>query len=233
MRRPSARLAFLTPVLVIAIALCLFAQKKQPMFSPPDVSTADNINYPIDSVASGIVVVAVSLDGAGLVKSKDVLRDIPSLTVHVAASIDTWRFKPATLDGKAVDSTMVVSVVFNPGDYRLGGVATPVLGRELKVLSPDAIGFLPPRIIAASWAGYPLNSVAQGAVILDDRISSIGHVTQVVPILRIPSLTTPSINAAKNWTFKPATFNGSSVSASTVVGYVFRPPNIAIPLAHP
>ena len=230
MRRPSARLAFPALVLVIATALCLFAQKKQPMFSPPGVSAAANINYPIDSVASGIVVVAVSLDGAGLVKSKDVLRDIPSLTAHVAASIDTWHFKPATLDGKAVDSTIVVSVVFNPGDYRLGGAATPVLGKELKVLSPDAIGFLPPRIVAASWAEYPLNSVGQGAVILDALVSSTGHVTQIGPILKIPSLTTASINAAKNWSFKPATFNGTPVTASTVVGYVFRLPNIAIPL---
>ena len=233
MRRPSAHLAFPALVLVIAVAPCLFAQKKQPMFSPPDVNTADNINYPIDSVASGIVVVAVSLDGAGLIKEKDILRDIPSLTAPVVMSIETWTFKPAMLDGEGVDSTIVVSIVFNPSNYRLGGAAAPVPGKEFKVLSPDAIGFLPPRVIAASWADYPLNSVAQGAVILDARVSSTGRVSQIVPISRIPSLTTTSINATKNWTFKPATLNGRPVTASAVVGYVFRLPNIANPIAQP
>jgi len=233
MRRPSARLALAAPVLVIATATCLLAQKMQPLFSPPDVNTANNINYPIDSVASGVVVVAVGLDGAGLIKKKDVLQDIPSLTAPVVMSIETWAFKPATLNGKGVDSTIVVSIVFNPSDFRLGGAAVPVIGKELKVLSPDATGFLPPKVIAASWAEYPLNSVAQCAVILDARVSSTGHVTDVVPVLRIPSLATASIHAAKNWTFNPATFNGRPVAASAVVGYVFRLPNIANPVAQP
>jgi hypothetical protein len=233
MRRSSARLAFAALVLVIAAVSCLFAQTKEPSFSPPDLSTANNINYPIDSVASGIVVVAVSLNGAGRIKEKDVLRDIPSLTAPVLLSIGSWTFKPAMLDNKAVDSTLIVSIVFNPSDYRLGGATVPVLGKELKTPSLDANGFLPPRIIAGSWAEYPLNSVAQGAVILDARVSAIGHVTDVVAVLRDPSLTTTSINAARNWTFKPAMFNGVPVTANVVVGYVFRQPNIATPVAQP
>ena len=233
MGRSSGLLAFAALVVILATALSLSAQNKQANFIPPDLDTARDINYPVDSVASGVVVVAVRLDSAGTIKRTEVLRDIPSLTAPVLLAINTWTFKPTTLDGKGVDSTVVVSIVFNPSDYRLGGAATPILGKELRVLPPDAVGFLPPKIIAAAWAGYPLNSVAQGAVILDARVSATGQVTHVTPIWKIQSLTGPSIRAAKNWTFNPATFKGAPVAANSVVGYVFRLPNIAHPVASP
>src|SRR5437588_263094 len=129
MTRSCACFAFSTLVLVIATVPCLLAQKKQPLFSAPDINTAADVSYPIDSVAAGIVVVAVDLDGAGRIKQKVVLREIPSLTTTVLMTIETWTFKPATLEGKGVDSTVVVSIVFNPSDYRLGGAAIPVLGK--------------------------------------------------------------------------------------------------------
>lgn len=234
MRRSSAPLVVLVLVLVIATAPSLFAQKKQPKFIPPDISTASDINYPPDSVASGIVVVAVGLNGAGKIKETDTLQDIPSLTAPVLVAINNnWTFKPATLNGQGVDSTIVVSIVFNPFDYRLGGAEAPALGQAVKVLSPDANGFLPPMVIAASWAQVPMNSVAQGAVILDARINSAGRVTHAVLVYRIPSLTTTSIKAAKKWTFKPATFDGKPIAANEVVGYVFRLANISNPVARP
>ncbi len=146
-----------------------------------------------------------------------------ALLVLLAIKKD-WTFKPATLDGKPADSTIIVNIVFNPFEYQLGGAATPALGKELKVLAPDANGFMPPMTISAAWAQYPPNSTAQGAVILDAHVSRTGHVTRAVDVYRIPSVTTPSINAAQNWQFKPATFHGSRIAANAVIGYVFRLP---------
>jgi hypothetical protein len=233
MGRFSALLASAAVALILGTTPLLSAQNSQPKFTPPDLDTAGDIDYPVKSVASGVVVVAVYLDGAGMIKRTEVLRDIPSLTAPVLLAIKTWTFKPAMLDGKGVDSTAVVSIVFNPSDYRLGGASAPILGKELRVLVPDSVGFLPPKIIAASWAGYPLNSVAKGAVILDAHVGPTGRVTHVTTVWEIEPLTGPSIRAAKNWTFKPATFKGASVSANAVVGYVFRLPNISNPVANP
>ena len=214
-----------TMVLVIATAPALLAQKAQAKFTPPDINTASDINYSPNSFASGVVVVAVHLDSSGMIKGTEVLRDIPSLTAPVLLAINGWTFKPAMLNGSGVASTIVVSIVFNPFDYQLGSADPPDLGQAQETLQPDANGFLPAKIATASWAQSPAKSVAQGAVILDVRVGTTGHVTHTFLVNRIPSLTTTSMNAAKKWTFKPATLHGSHIAANAVVGYVYRLPN--------
>jgi hypothetical protein len=220
----------LTVLSIVATSPVLSAQDKHSKFTAPELLTASDIIYPINSGAAGVVIVAVNLDGAGAIKATDVLRDIPSLTAPVLLSIPKWTFKPAMLGGKAIDSTIVVSIVFNPSDYRLAGTATPALGRELKILSPDANGLLPPKTATASWAEYPVNSVAQGAVILDVHANHTGRVTHVTPVWG-PFLIKTSVEAARKSSFEPATFDGTPVGADVVVGYVYRPPNIAVPVA--
>ncbi len=214
----------------MATAPGVFARSKHPRFTPPSLATAASITYPINSGAAGVVVVAVNLDDAGKIKNTDVLRDIPSLTSPVLLSVQEWTFHPAMLDGAGVDSTITVTIVFNPSDYRLAGTETPALGKEVMILSQDANGFLPPKTTTASWANYPLNSVAQGAVILEARVSRSGHVTHVTPVWA-PFLAKPSIEAAEKWAFEPATFDGRSIDANAAIGYVYRPPNIAVPVA--
>ncbi len=216
--------------LLVATVPVVFARSQHGRFTSPSLSTAASITYPINSGAAGVVVVEVSLDGAGKIKNADVLRDVPSLTSPVLLSIQKWTFNPARLDGKGVDSTITVNVVFNPSDYRLAGTETPALGTELKTLSPDANGFLPPKTTTASWANYPLNSAAQGSVILDADISHSGRVKRLAPVWGAYLVKT-SVDAARKWTFEPATFDGMPVSANTVIGYVYRPPNIAVPVA--
>ena len=192
--------------------------------------TASDIVYPINSGAAGVVVVAVNLDDTGKIKNTDVLRDIPSLTSPVLLSVQKWTFKPAMLDGHGIDSTITVSVVFNPSDYRLAGTETPALGKEVMVLSPDPNGFLPPKTTTASWANYPLNSLAHGSAILDAEIDGSGHVKRATPVWA-PFLAKTSIDAAEKWTFEPATFDGMPVTSNAVIGYVYRLPNIAVPVA--
>src|SRR5271170_5231830 len=125
MGRLSAFLAFSTAALLMATAPSLHAQAAQSKFVPPDISTASDINYSPSSVASGVVVVAVSLDSAGMIKGTEVLRDIPSLTAPVLLAVNGWTFKPALLNGNGVDSTIVVSIVFNPFYYQLGSADPP------------------------------------------------------------------------------------------------------------
>jgi hypothetical protein len=220
----------LAVVSIAATSPILLAQNQHPRFTAPELLTASDIAYPINSGAAGVVAIAVNLDSAGLVKETDVVRDIPSLTAPVLLSIQKWTFKPARLDGKRVDSTIIVSIAFNPSDYQLTGTGTPALGKELKILSPDAAGFLPPRTIDASWAVYPVNSVAQGTVILEARVNHAGRVTHVTPAWN-PYLTRTSVSAAEKWTFEAAAFEGMPITATAIIGYVFRPPNTAARVA--
>jgi Gram-negative bacterial TonB protein C-terminal len=207
-----------------------FGRSRHPEFTPPSLAAAASITYPINSGAAGVVVVAVNLDDAGKIKNTDVLRDIPSLTSPVLLSAQKWTFHPATLDGAGVDSTITVSIVFNPSDYRLTGTEAPALGKEVMVLSPDANRFLPPKTKTVSWANYPVNSAAQGTVILEARVGRSGRVAHVTPVWA-PFLAKTSTEAAEKWSFEAAAFDGRTVEANAVIGYVYRPPNIAAPTA--
>jgi len=235
MRRRSRFRAFriLSVLAVLAVVVAgpaLSAQEKHPKFTAPELATASDIVYPINSGAAGVVVVAVNLDATGAIKATETLRDIPSLTSPVLLAVPKWTFKPATFDGKGIDSTIVVSIAFNPSNYRLTGTDTPALGKELDVLSPDANGFLPPKTTGASWAEYPINSVSEGAVVLDVHVNHEGRVGRVTPVWS-PFLRKTSTEAAEKWTFDPATLDGRPVGADVVIGYVYRPPNIAVPVA--
>jgi outer membrane biosynthesis protein TonB len=226
---PAVSVLLILSVVAANLAVSTQGQDKHAKFTSPELLTASDIVYPINSGAAGVVIVAVHLDTAGMIKSSDVVRDVPSLTSPVLLAIPKWTFKPATLDGKEVDSTLVVSVVFNPSDYRLTGSAVPALGKETEEVSPDASGFLPPNTIASSWADYPINSVAQGAVILNAHVNRQGHVVRITSAWG-PFLTKTSTEAAKRWNFEPAKLDGTPVGADVAIGYVYRPPNIAVPV---
>jgi TonB family protein len=67
---------------------------------PPSVVSAVDAVYPLNSVASGTVVLEVSLDGTGKITDIRVVRGIASLTEPAEDSVRQWTFKPAKLNGK-------------------------------------------------------------------------------------------------------------------------------------
>ncbi|HMD32531.1 MAG TPA: energy transducer TonB [Candidatus Acidoferrales bacterium] len=202
----------------------------QPKFLAPDVKTAGDIPFPPNSMAAGAVSLLLALDATGQVQNVQVLRDFPSLTGVVQSAVQTWQFAPATLGGAHVPADLSVSAVFNP--YNPGGTSFQTL-----VLPPPAFtpapapggpNFVPPQILSGTFAKYPANSVAWGAVVLDVRIDSAGLVTNVRAVRKVASLTTPAMNAVQTWAFNPATLDGHAVGANLVVAFVF-PRNTAGP----
>jgi hypothetical protein len=190
-------------------------------FVPPDITAASEIPYPIENVASGLVSVSVNLSATGQVQDVQVVRDIPGLTEVVTSIVKAWTFVPGKLDGRAVPSTINVQVVFNPGgpqnqqlQVQPGNLVTP----------PNPPGYITPEIAAASYAVYPPNSVANGAVVLDLVIDKYSEVKKPTAIRSVPSLTGAAIAAVKTWTVNPATFNEKKLDAKLVVAFVFRQP---------
>jgi hypothetical protein len=195
-------------------------------FVPPDITAASDIFYPTDSIASGLVSISVNLNAAGQVQGVQIIRDIPGLTSAVTNAINSWTFSPGKLDGKGVPSTINVQVVFNGG--ATGNSNLPVQPASL-VAPPNPAGYFPPEISQVSFAGYPPNSVATGAVVLDLTIDKYSEVKKPTAIRTVPSLTSAAIAAVKTWTVNPATFNGKKLDAKLVVAFVFRSPNISTP----
>jgi TonB family protein len=195
-------------------------------FVPPDITAASDIPYPPDSIASGLVSLAVNVSAAGQVQNVQVMRGISSLTTVAINAVNTWSFSPGKLDGVAVPSTINVQVIFNPGvlqDQNLplefGAVATP----------PLPSGYSPPQMAQASYAVYPPNSVATGTVVLGLLINKFSNVKNATPIRSVPSLTEAALASVKNWTINPATLNEKKLSATVVVAFVFRSPTSSTP----
>jgi Gram-negative bacterial TonB protein C-terminal len=221
MRRNSKLL-----VALLSLACAIFAATRTEAlggshFQSPDIIAATDIPYPFNSIGSGLVSISVNLTAGGQVQNVQVVRDVPGLTAIVTTAINSWKFSPGKLDGNAVPSTINVQVVFNPSSPQnqnlqiLPGPATT---------APNPPGYFPPQMSQASYAVYPPNSIATGAVVLDLVIDKYSEVKKVTPIRSVPSLTAPAIAAVKSWTVNPATLNEKKLDAKLVVAFVFRSP---------
>src|SRR5258708_7907565 len=144
----------LAMVLLVCGAMSTSAQAT---FKPAEVISAPDIQYPIRSIAAGVVVLDVSLDASGGIAGVHVVRDIPSLTSAATSSIPSWKFSPASLHGKPEPSTMRIAVVFRPSSYLATGPAfTAVPPQE----APDQThyGDALPGINSAAYPQYPVNA---------------------------------------------------------------------------
>src|SRR5882762_10223535 len=113
MQKISLRAGVITVILVC----CSIRSLAQAPFRPAEVTSASDIPYPIQSIADGVVVLDVSLDGKGAIAGSTIVRDIPSLASPAISSIQSWKFSPASRQGKPEQSIMRVAVVFRPRSY--------------------------------------------------------------------------------------------------------------------
>jgi len=79
---------------------------------PAEVTFAKMPASAFDAAGPGTVVVAVTVNEEGKVQGTKVLRDAPPFTVHAIQAAAHWRFVPATLKGKPIQSTVIIAFVF-------------------------------------------------------------------------------------------------------------------------
>jgi hypothetical protein len=192
-------------------------------FVPPDITSASEIPYPVEVLASGLVTLALNISVTGQPPDVQVLRDIPGLTSLTSSIVKGWSFTPGKLDGNATPSTITVEVVFNPGDPLNQSMKIPPVA---PTPPPFPAGYLPPEVSVGSFALYQPNSVGVGTVVLDVTIDKYGTVKKTDVIRDVPSLTPEAIAAVKRWTINPATFNGKAIISKLVVAFVFRSPTM-------
>lgn len=228
------------PAAVLFAVAAFSTPQTTPKFVPPDLASlgevhahAGEIHYPIDTLASGVVSLLVSLDSSGHIEDIATLQDIPTLTAVSLTAVQNWTFSPASYDGKQVPSGILVDVVFNPSNFRVtDGPAIHAMtesARQSLAQLQQATQFSPLMIVNASFAEYPVNSVAFGSVTTDVHLSAAGEETKVTIVRGLPSLNSNAMAAAKKWNFKPATFQGAAVPSKAILVFVFRALNISSP----
>ncbi len=191
-------------------------------FSPAGITSASNIAYPLNTLASGAVSLLLSLDSSANIQNVQVLRDSPPLTSSVQDAVQLWTFTTALLHGAPVASEISVTTIFNIFNPAGGAAAQSLVLAPSQSVYPDASQFMPPQISSASYANYPANSVAQGTVVLDVTVGVAGQPKQFRVVYGVAPLTQTAINAVKTWGFNAATIKGQPVSAHIIIAFVFQ-----------
>jgi TonB family protein len=84
--------------------------EESPRFEPIQVVSAEAPpGYPATSIAEGTVILEVTVDESGKIGAVKVIHGIASLTEDAEQTVRNWKFKPATLDGKPVTSTLMAA----------------------------------------------------------------------------------------------------------------------------
>jgi hypothetical protein len=203
------------------LATTLAAQTGSEKYHAAKLVQASDIPYPLNTRTPGFVSLNAILDSSGSLQDTVLVRDVPPLTDAVKNSLKSWQFSPAMENGQAANGVVQIDVAFNP--FNPSGVGLP--GAPLQ--APDATNlgnFHPASLQNASYATYPPNTVAYGTVVLQVHVGSDGKVHKITPIGGKAELSTPSVAAAKTWSFTSATYKGKNVGSDVVVVFVFAPP---------
>ena len=84
------------------------------IFQPPHVKTANYATYPVNTVASGTVVLDVKVDADGSLQGARVLGGEGGgpLTGMATRAVHNWSFAPATYEGQPIAAHTIVAYVF-------------------------------------------------------------------------------------------------------------------------
>jgi TonB family protein len=195
---------------------------KTPQFLPPDISTASDIAYPVDTLAAGAVTLLLSLDRSAHIQTTMVMRDFQPLTGSVQSAVQNWTFTPASLNGQPVSSNLSVTVIFNIFNPAGGAAYQSLVLAPPQTPVPDASQYIPPQITMASFANYPESSVSKGTVVLDVTVGKGGQAKKIRVVQGVQTLTQQAINAVKTWSFNPATIQGQPIASQIVIAFVFQ-----------
>ena len=190
-------------------------------YKPAKVVSAADVNFPFQTTADGLVVFDVSLDAQGAIKNISVLQDLQPFTSPAKQSLRTWKFAPASENGRPEDSEMPVTFVFRHAVYIANEPPfTPIIPKKD---SDDARGgFIPPGILSVSYAGYPASTIGMGAVVVQARVKPDGSTGEASVVRKLPGGFGPlAIDAAKHWKFQPASREGKPVPSNVAIAFVF------------
>lgn len=221
MKKSPNGLFLLVMATCLAVSPAARSQGNTAGFSSADVTAATEISYPVNTTATGMVSLMVSLDGGANVQNVQVTRDTPPLTSAAQAAVQNWSFKASSLNGNSVAANLPVSVVFNPcnpGATQTTGLSVP----PPQTVPAAGAQYTPPQITQATFALYPANSVAVGTVVLSVKLDQSGNVAKVKVVRGVATLTSVAVSAVKSWQYSAATLNGQPAAGKIVVAFVFQ-----------
>jgi TonB family protein len=81
---------------------------------PVNVVAASFPQYPFNGVATGTVVIRVTVDSKGQIENSLAIRDVDSLTAPCIRVLKEWKFEPAQFRGNPIRSSIALAFVLRP-----------------------------------------------------------------------------------------------------------------------
>lgn len=181
------------------------------------VSTAADPRPPAKTVETGLVVLSAEVNSTGNPGTLTVAQGAPPFVGPALDAVRQWTFD--TKDVKA-PQPITVTMLFRS--------RTVLADRPYMFNVPsEPASNTPPQPTTIVDPGYPIQSIAEGCVILQMQIDSSGTVQKTDVIHDVPSLTSAARQAVAQWRFLPARQNGTAVPGTAVAVLSFLKPVLA------
>jgi len=190
----SPSTVYMAILFMMSVILGLMLLQQLEIASPP--------HAPMDTVASGIVILEGAVNPQGRLTDIRMIHGMPPFIQPSLQAVRDWTFAP-------VQGSPHVSVTFF---YRARNIF-PDSPYEFNLRNPSCA--LPIHVVNP---GYPINAIGEGSVILQVHTDPQGVVEGVDVIRSVPSLTEAAVQAVRRWTF-----TGDGPATGVVVISFLRP----------
>jgi len=186
--------------------------------------------YPEDARKArveGVVIVEVTTDTFGRVRTVKILRSIPMLDQAAIDAVRQWIFEPRLFGGKPREMIFTTTVTFQIKEGQPSARAEVTKGEELPRVKPIRITteIQQPKMIKWVSPGYPqIARLArvEGTVIVEATTDIYGRVQTVKVLRSIPLLDQAAMDAVRQWVYEPFLVNGKPREICLTTTVVFE-----------
>lgn len=206
--------------MILSLGLIAMAQD----FEPPRLESAAQVRFPpMPVVGGGEAWLQVELSESGDVAEITTLRDTPPYTEALRSSVSQWRFTPARTAEGPTSAQVFVAALFRPPTTYSGAT----LGEQPRDVGSPAAEI--PYPLSTATPVYPAATVGEGLVFVEITIEASGKVSEVRVIHSAASFDAAALDAARQWSFRPARHEATPVPSHAYVVFGFREPVVPPP----
>ncbi len=200
----------LSTMLLAGVAAAAMAQATQ----PPHLVSAPLGSAPWNVQSGGIAACEVTLDENGAVVAADLVQDVAPYGAQLNDAVRSWQFEPAREGDRRVGARVLVLGLFRPPTLSIPTPENPLYKRTQ---APEGIPW--PTFVAVP--PYPANVVGSGKVVVEADVSDQGQVTSARALGPATAFDSAALDAARQWTFRPAARSGRSIASRAFVVFSF------------
>jgi TonB family protein len=204
-----------------------------------EVIKAPEPDYPLEAAAKkvqGKVVIELNISETGDFDHTNIVSGEPILAAAAESAMKTWKFKPFIRDGKLVQASIQVPWEFARKGHTSNACALVQAFQAMNLAhhreGSDRIRTIDSKvmdgaIIQRIEPQYPLKArkaYIQGTVILAATIDKDGLIHNLKPLCGPTILSDASMDAIKQWRYRPFMVEGQPVEAETTIKVEFHMP---------